>query len=285
MTAVTVPELGQVGADIAAMRALVKRGRVPEWVASAALAAAVGEYDADQVTTAVTSAEHAPRLTGSTVSVESSAAGDDLAEWVSQPITDTQRRILGRRMAQARNQGGFTQDEAATTAVIPRSAVSAIENGVRRLLATELRDLAQLYDVSVDDLMAEPFIDFDQTEPLEHPLATWGERLHGALTEVFPDGVAQRITDCDALGALSTVLRTRCTASGATPCDVLRQLDVNDLDHAGRAEAPAAFLSNCIQRLPVESRCVPEESRCASCAQRPPTHGDVCCQCYEPDQR
>lgn len=81
------------------------------------------------------------------------------------------------------------------------------------------------------------------------PALPWSERFAGALEEVFPAGDVEQVTEGEGIEALSVVLQKRCRATGKTPCDVLRELDPDDLEYAPRAEAPGAFLANRIKRL------------------------------------
>ena len=59
------------------------------------------------------------------------------------------RRILGDRLREARKYLGLNQEEVATTIGVPRTALSDIESGQRRVEALELSRLAQLYQRSV----------------------------------------------------------------------------------------------------------------------------------------
>ena len=55
------------------------------------------------------------------------------------------RRILGDRLREARKYLGLKQDEVATYLKIPRTALTDIENGQRRVEVIELARLAKLY--------------------------------------------------------------------------------------------------------------------------------------------
>ena len=57
----------------------------------------------------------------------------------------TDRRDLGTRLRQAREYLGLSQDEAAKYLGIPRTALSHIESGQRRIDALELKKAASLY--------------------------------------------------------------------------------------------------------------------------------------------
>jgi transcriptional regulator with XRE-family HTH domain len=58
---------------------------------------------------------------------------------------EEQRRRLGDRLREARKYLGLKQDEVATYLKIPRTALSDIESGQRRVEAIELTRLAKLY--------------------------------------------------------------------------------------------------------------------------------------------
>jgi transcriptional regulator with XRE-family HTH domain len=55
------------------------------------------------------------------------------------------RKELGTRLREAREYVGLSQDEVARYLSIPRTALSHIETGQRRVDALELKKLAQLY--------------------------------------------------------------------------------------------------------------------------------------------
>mgnify|MGYP003384710204 CR=1 FL=1 len=58
---------------------------------------------------------------------------------------DTERRRLGERLREARKYLGLKQEEVASYLKIPRTALTDIENGQRRVEAIELTRLAKLY--------------------------------------------------------------------------------------------------------------------------------------------
>lgn len=60
-----------------------------------------------------------------------------------------ERRRLGERLRQARDYLGLSQDEVARHLGVPRTALSNIESGQRRVDALELKRLASLYRQSV----------------------------------------------------------------------------------------------------------------------------------------
>ena len=63
----------------------------------------------------------------------------------SHDASTVDRRAMGERLRAAREYLGFSQDEVARYLGIPRTALSNIETGQRRLEALELTKLATLY--------------------------------------------------------------------------------------------------------------------------------------------
>lgn len=63
----------------------------------------------------------------------------------SHPSADTDRQILGERLKEAREYVGLKQEDVAKKLGIPRSALSNIEAGSRKVDAIELAQLAKLY--------------------------------------------------------------------------------------------------------------------------------------------
>jgi transcriptional regulator with XRE-family HTH domain len=61
------------------------------------------------------------------------------------PDEEAERRRLGEKLRQAREYVGFLQDEVATFLKVPRTAITNIESGQRRVEALELKRLAELY--------------------------------------------------------------------------------------------------------------------------------------------
>ena len=62
---------------------------------------------------------------------------------------EEERRRLGERLREARKYLGLKQEEVATYLKIPRTGLTDIENGQRRVEAIELTRLAKLYRQSV----------------------------------------------------------------------------------------------------------------------------------------
>jgi len=63
----------------------------------------------------------------------------------SQTSADTNRQMLGERLKEAREYVGLKQEDVAKKLGIPRSALSNIESGSRKVDAIELAQLAKLY--------------------------------------------------------------------------------------------------------------------------------------------
>lgn len=70
-----------------------------------------------------------------------------MTETIQTPTTDerSERVQLGDRLRDARNYLGLTQEEVAAYLSIPRTALTDIEGGRRRVEALELARLAKLY--------------------------------------------------------------------------------------------------------------------------------------------
>lgn len=68
---------------------------------------------------------------------------------------EDQRRQLGDRLREARKYLGLKQEEVAAYLKIPRTALTDIENGQRRVEAIELTRLARLYRQSVSYFTGE----------------------------------------------------------------------------------------------------------------------------------
>ena len=64
----------------------------------------------------------------------------------------TIQSILSARLKEAREYRGFSQDEVARHLGVPRTAISLIESGSRRVTASELSRLAKLYQTTMENL-------------------------------------------------------------------------------------------------------------------------------------
>ena len=65
---------------------------------------------------------------------------------------NTLRGALCTRLKEAREYCGFTQEEVATHLGLPRTAISLMESGTRRVGALELQRLARLYQTTMESL-------------------------------------------------------------------------------------------------------------------------------------
>ena len=93
------------------------------------------------------------------------------------PDSNLDRTQLGERLRQAREYVELSQDEVAKKLDIPRSAVSLIESGQRKVDAIELRRFAQLYQRSVAYFTGE-VVSTPIPEDVEH-LARAAKKLSG----------------------------------------------------------------------------------------------------------
>jgi transcriptional regulator with XRE-family HTH domain len=74
---------------------------------------------------------------------------------------EAERRQLGEKLREARKYVGLSQEEAAAILKLPRTAVTDIESGHRKVKALELKRMAELYRQPVshftgEDARAEP---------------------------------------------------------------------------------------------------------------------------------
>lgn len=74
----------------------------------------------------------------------------------------TIQAILSERLKEAREYRGLSQEEVARHLSVPRSAVSLIESGSRRVTAAELSRLAKLYQTTMESLAGH---DREASEP------------------------------------------------------------------------------------------------------------------------
>ena len=70
-------------------------------------------------------------------------------------MNNVEREKLGERLREARKYLGLKQDDVAAHLKIPRTALSDIENGQRRVEAFELTRLAKLYRQQVSYFIGE----------------------------------------------------------------------------------------------------------------------------------
>jgi transcriptional regulator with XRE-family HTH domain len=74
------------------------------------------------------------------------------------------RKEMGARLREAREYVGLSQDEVAKYLSIPRTALSHIETGQRRIDALELQKLAQLYKRPIGYFTGEEKVDAELPE-------------------------------------------------------------------------------------------------------------------------
>src|SRR6266567_5473877 len=79
--------------------------------------------------------------------------------------TEEEQERLSRRLREAREYLGLSQEFVAEQLGIPRASLSAIETGKRKVSGVELKQLARLYRRSVASLLEED--EFAQEELLE----------------------------------------------------------------------------------------------------------------------
>ena len=65
------------------------------------------------------------------------------------------RIILGKRIRETREYIGLTQQQVAETLSVPRSAISDIETGKRKVTAEELKSLANLFKHPISHFLGE----------------------------------------------------------------------------------------------------------------------------------
>ena len=68
---------------------------------------------------------------------------------------DDDRKLLGERLKEAREYLGFSQEEVAKFLGVPRTAVSNVEAGLRKIDALELKKVAGLYKKPVSHFTGE----------------------------------------------------------------------------------------------------------------------------------
>jgi transcriptional regulator with XRE-family HTH domain len=71
------------------------------------------------------------------------------------PDDEVERRRLGDRLRQAREYLGYSQDEVANFLKVPRTAVTNMESGQRKVEFLELKRLAELYRQSISHFTGE----------------------------------------------------------------------------------------------------------------------------------
>ena len=77
-------------------------------------------------------------------------------------IDQVEQGVLGGRLKDAREYRGFSQEEVALHLGVPRTAISLMESGSRRVGALELNRLAKLYQTTMEYLTGE---DLEAVQP------------------------------------------------------------------------------------------------------------------------
>lgn len=119
---------------------------------------------------------------------------------MTQPEDDEVRRQLGRRLREAREYLGISQEDVAAVLGIARPGVTHIEAGSRRVEALELQKLSELYGRSV-----QFFLNGASSE--DTPRLAFLARATKGLTE----------RDLDELGRFAEFLRTSGTSARKGP--------------------------------------------------------------------
>jgi transcriptional regulator with XRE-family HTH domain len=114
-----------------------------------------------------------------------------------QESDEEERRRLGDRLREARKYLGLKQEEVATYLKIPRTALTDIENGQRRVEVIELTRLAKLY--------RQPVAFFTGEDGASATLPIDVAHLARRAADLSPE-------DRDELGRFAEYLRTRARA-------------------------------------------------------------------------
>jgi transcriptional regulator with XRE-family HTH domain len=112
-----------------------------------------------------------------------------------EPDDDAERRRLGEKLRQAREYVGFSQDEVASFLRIPRTAVTNMESGQRKVEALELKRLAELYRQPVTHFTG------DEDEA--------GSELPTDVAHLARQAAALSIKDREELGRFAEFLKMR----------------------------------------------------------------------------
>lgn len=84
------------------------------------------------------------------------------------PDKDAERQLLGIRLKEAREYLDLSQDEVARILGVPRSAISMMEAGQRRVDALELKKLADIYQRPVGYFAGESSSESEAVETVRH---------------------------------------------------------------------------------------------------------------------
>jgi transcriptional regulator with XRE-family HTH domain len=81
---------------------------------------------------------------------------------------EAERRQLGERLRDARKYVGLSQEEAAAILKLPRTAITDIESGQRKVEALELKRMAELYRQPVSHFTGEDAASAPLTPDVAH---------------------------------------------------------------------------------------------------------------------
>src|SRR5262245_48967144 len=109
-------------------------------------------------------------------------------------VKEDDRKVMGDRLREAREYLGFSQEEVAEHLEIPRSALSLIETGARKVDALELKKLASLYKRPVAYFAGEDQSEEQYAEEVAH--------LARKVSELSPEDRAE-------LGRFADFLRSK----------------------------------------------------------------------------
>jgi transcriptional regulator with XRE-family HTH domain len=112
----------------------------------------------------------------------------------------TERQALGERLRQARDYIGLSQEEVARLLKLPRTAITGMESGQRRVEATELKRLSAIYRQPISYLSGETDIEKALPADVAHMARTASELS---------------IDDRKELGRFAEYLRARGTLKGS----------------------------------------------------------------------
>ncbi|THD61608.1 helix-turn-helix transcriptional regulator [Phenylobacterium sp.] len=114
---------------------------------------------------------------------------------------EAERRQLGEKLRAAREYVGYSQDEVAAFLKLPRTAVTNIESGARKVEALELKRLAELYRQPVDHFTGEE--------------DSAGSALPADVAHLARQAAKLSLKDREELGRFADFLKTR-AAGGPT---------------------------------------------------------------------
>lgn len=90
------------------------------------------------------------------------------------------RRLIGSRLAIARERAGLSQSQVSARLGLPRPSISEIEAGRRKVAAEELASFAELYSVDMDWLAGRGE---DKSDPLRDRLQLAARKVAGLKKE------------------------------------------------------------------------------------------------------